>query len=122
MTTNERDPGESFSGTGALGWIAAGVSLLLGMGCGVEPETGPLRRAFTQADLSPVATEVGGITRQAVSLQAIDGGAIELPLGPEDPPVAPFLLVWRVGSPAAVSEEAVDPATRERLPALGYEW
>ena len=68
MAIEERDPGESSFSTGALGWIAAGVSLLVGIGCGVEPETGPLRRAFTQAGLLPVATEIGGITRQAVSL------------------------------------------------------
>ena len=42
--------------------------------------------------------------------------------GPQDPPEAPYLLVWYVGAPEAISEEAVDPATRERLRALGYEW
>jgi len=81
MAIEKNDSEGTFSPRRTLRRIVVGVSVLVGLGCGVEPETGPLRRAFAQANLSPVAVEVGGITREALSLRAVEGGTIELPLG-----------------------------------------
>ncbi|MFP6661873.1 MAG: sulfatase [Myxococcota bacterium] len=37
-------------------------------------------------------------------------------------PEHPTLRIWYIEGPESISESAIDPATRERLRALGYEW